>query len=77
MDPTGPRGRVGTAPQRTQAEPPREAARHTTPSTGPARDPGFGRDAHQEHLIEEELPRDTRVYLLTPVEDPMPGETLD
>lgn len=40
----------------------------TAPEPGGGPDPGQGCKAHREHLTEEELPRDTRMYLLAPVE---------
>ncbi|MGH3906046.1 MAG: hypothetical protein ACRDTE_17970 [Pseudonocardiaceae bacterium] len=51
--------------------------RHNALSTGPAPDLDRRRDPRQEHITEDEFPRDCQVCALAPVEEPIAGETLD
>lgn len=51
--------------------------RCAAPSTGPSPDLDRQRDPRQEHITEDEFPRDCQVCALAPVEEPIAGENLD
>lgn len=75
MDP-----RVGTAPERATTT---GAPSRTSPGGRPPRTPHCGRHTPSPHItasphiIEEELPRETEVCALVPVEEFVTGEVLD